>query len=99
MSSVRVSLTEIPRSLHSSIDLGETFDVPTFHVVFLLSLPTTIIPRKYPSASLIPTIKTLREELIQWVADEALAGDTIAAEWIILSIFSRVWVSPVALQR
>lgn len=34
----------------------------------------------------------IREELIAWIADEALGGDRQAAEWVLLSCISRVFV-------
>ncbi|KAF8718540.1 hypothetical protein AX14_011788, partial [Amanita brunnescens Koide BX004] len=68
--------------------LTPTF-VPTLHVLFSTPLPVTIIPQCYPS---IPTPNTegLRQELIDWLADEALAGDKVAAEWILLCAIARV---------
>jgi hypothetical protein len=71
--------------------LTPTF-VPTLHVLFSTPLPVTIIPQCYPS---IPTPNTegLRQELIDWLADEALAGDKVAAEWILLCAIARVFVA------
>ncbi|KAF5383453.1 hypothetical protein D9757_006108 [Collybiopsis confluens] len=36
------------------------------------------------------SVQSLRSELISWIADEALAGDQDAAEWVLLSVISRV---------
>jgi len=35
----------------------------------------------------------LRQELIDWLANEALAGDKVAAEWILLCAIARVFVT------
>ena len=66
--------------------------VPTLHVVSSKSIPMTILSRAFPDPSLLPSIKTLREGLITWIANEALAGDRIAAEWVLLCIIARVYV-------
>lgn len=36
----------------------------------------------------------IRDELIAWIADEALGGDRQAAEWVLLSCISKVSVVP-----
>ncbi|KAF8964094.1 putative alanine racemase-domain-containing protein [Flammula alnicola] len=76
--------------LHAGIDLPTPVNVPTLHVLFSTPIPSTIVPRLFPEPSIIPTIKTLREELIKWIADEGLAGDQVAAEWVLLSAIARV---------
>lgn len=50
----------------------------------------SIVPRNFPTLSIVPTIKQLRSELLQWIADEALGGDLIAAEWILLTALAKV---------
>jgi hypothetical protein len=40
------------------------------------------------------SINGVRDELIAWIADEALAGDRMTAEWILLCVISRVLVCP-----
>lgn len=80
-----------PRYAADTEQLAPTF-VPTLHVLFSRSLPVTIIPQCYPA---IPTsdIERLRQELIDWLANEALAGDKVAAEWILLCAIARVFVT------
>jgi hypothetical protein len=55
------------------------------------SLPHGLLPRPYPSVSVDEKI---REDLITWIAEEALGGDREAAEWILLISISRVSVHP-----
>ena len=50
----------------------------------------TIVPRNFPAPSILPTVKQLRNELLQWIADEALGGDLVAAEWVLLAALARV---------
>lgn len=45
-----------------------------------------------PSAADLDGVADLREELIDWIATEALAGDRNVAEWILLSVLGRVYV-------
>ena len=71
--------------------LAPTF-VPTLHVLFSTLLPVTIIPQCYP-AILTPNMEGTRQDLIDWLADEALAGDKVAAEWILLCAIARVFVT------
>jgi hypothetical protein len=33
-----------------------------------------------------------RQQLVEWIADEALGGDKQVAEWLLLSLISRVYV-------
>ncbi len=33
----------------------------------------------------------VREELLDWIADEALGGDRDAAEWVLLACVARVY--------
>ncbi|KAG6910910.1 hypothetical protein DXG01_006593 [Tephrocybe rancida] len=73
--------------LHADLELDTPGLVPTLHVLFSQTVPSTIIPRVYPSTSYS---KDLRNELIAWIADTALAGDRDAAEWVLLSTISRV---------
>lgn len=35
---------------------------------------------------------TVRDDLIQWIAHEALGGDEVAAEWLVLEISAKVSV-------
>ncbi|KAF9073610.1 mini-chromosome maintenance replisome factor-domain-containing protein [Rhodocollybia butyracea] len=75
----------------------------TLHVLFHLREDIVQKPYQIYPLSLVDTkpessdkkedlddIKILRNELISWIADESLAGDKDAAEWVLLSIISRV---------
>ncbi|KAG6889789.1 hypothetical protein C0992_004207 [Termitomyces sp. T32_za158] len=73
--------------LSNSLELDTPVLVPTLHVLFSQPVPPTIVPRVYPSMS---HSKEIRDELIAWIADTSLAGDLDAAEWVLLSIISRV---------
>ncbi|KAH9901638.1 mini-chromosome maintenance replisome factor-domain-containing protein [Cubamyces lactineus] len=42
------------------------------------------------SESIADDTQQVRDELISWIAQEALGGDRVAAEWILLSCISRV---------
>ncbi|KAJ3783713.1 hypothetical protein GGU11DRAFT_783438 [Lentinula aff. detonsa] len=66
------------------------------HVIFHFPANTVRkIDRVYP-LSMLDTQEsdhrtgTLRRELVSWIADESLAGDMDAAEWVLLSAISRV---------
>ncbi|KAJ7184146.1 putative alanine racemase-domain-containing protein [Mycena filopes] len=64
--------------------------VPTLHVLFSRPIPLTVVPRVFPYSPDAFTLKRLRTQLISWIADEGLAGDEDAAEWVLLSIVARV---------
>ncbi|KAJ6606625.1 putative alanine racemase-domain-containing protein [Mycena vulgaris] len=64
--------------------------VPTLHVLFSRPLPPTIAPRVFPYSPVVSTFQPLRDELISWIADEGLAGDRHAAEWVLLNIIAKV---------
>ncbi|KAF5386600.1 hypothetical protein D9615_001723 [Tricholomella constricta] len=72
--------------LHADLELDTPGLVPTLHVLFSRPVPTTIVPRVYPD---FPA-KTIRDELIAWIAASSLAGDHDAAEWVLLSSIARV---------
>jgi hypothetical protein len=63
--------------------------VPTLHVLFIrehrldifVALPDPFRPQ-------------IREELLSWIAEEALGGDRDAAEWVLLTCVARVYVFP-----
>ncbi|KAG6861875.1 hypothetical protein C0995_010581 [Termitomyces sp. Mi166 len=73
--------------LPPTLELDTHVLVPTLHVLFSQPLPPTIIPRVYPSTH---RSQVIRDQLIAWIADTSLAGDLDAAEWVLLSIISRV---------
>jgi hypothetical protein len=70
--------------------VSEPQNVPTLHVLFTKPLATAVVPRTFPEQFIVSTIKQLRSELLQWIADEALGGDIIAAEWVLLTALSKV---------
>ena len=61
--------------------------LPTLHVLFHSPLAKTIVRRVYPSESYHHAVL---DDLLTWVADEALGGDKHAAEWALLSCISSV---------
>lgn len=73
-------------SLSLDMDSGE--EVPTLHVVYHIVEQATLLSARPYSESSFP--EQTRQELIAWIASEALAGDLEAAEWVLLSIISRV---------
>ena len=82
-------LTPPYHSLHVDLELASPPLVPTLHILFFKPIPLTILPRVYPYT---PSIGSLREELITWIAAQGLAGDRLAAEWLLLSSIARVCV-------
>ena len=66
--------------------LGDEVEVPTLHVLYSTSEQNSVITRPYPT----PDILQVREQLLDWIAEEALGGDREAAEWILLSTIARV---------
>lgn len=61
--------------------------VPTLHVLFSQPVPSTLVPRTYPSDALA---KGIRDDLITWIAEQGLAGDREAAEWVLLCTIAKV---------
>lgn len=78
------------------MDRDNPLEVPTLHVLFYRPIGPTLGPTLYPLPidevnNDEPSI--IREELISWVAEEGLAGDRDAAEWILLMAIARVSVT------
>ncbi|KAH9946368.1 mini-chromosome maintenance replisome factor-domain-containing protein [Epithele typhae] len=76
-------------------DMQETPpEVPTLHVLFSKPHTSNILLRDFPRAASVANDtqepSALREELISWIAEESLAGDRHAAEWVLLSAIARV---------
>ncbi|KAI0284000.1 mini-chromosome maintenance replisome factor-domain-containing protein [Russula aff. rugulosa BPL654] len=65
-------------------DSDEPIIVPTLHVLFVRDDPLNIL-----EAPKDPTEQDVREELLDWIADEALGGDRDAAEWVLLACVAR----------
>lgn len=61
-------------------------DVPTLHVLFNRLHQRSLLQRPYPSTA----APLVREELLNWIASEALGRDVDAAEWILLASIARV---------
>ncbi|KAJ7197275.1 mini-chromosome maintenance replisome factor-domain-containing protein, partial [Mycena pura] len=85
-----LTIESIFSSMAAELESSNSGPVPTLHVLFSRSLPATIIPRVFPYFPAMPSIEMLRHELITWIADEGLAGDKDAAEWVLLCIIARV---------
>ncbi|TCD63889.1 hypothetical protein EIP91_004798 [Steccherinum ochraceum] len=69
-----------------TLESDEPVTVPTLHALFVAPDERSSVARPYLSSNSSQT----REELVRWLADEALGGDTEAAEWVLLSTISRV---------
>ncbi|KAH9049897.1 mini-chromosome maintenance replisome factor-domain-containing protein [Lactarius hengduanensis] len=76
-------LSNEPQVLHAESD--ESIIVPTLHVLFVREYHLNIF-----EASPDPSQHHVREELLSWIADEALGGDRDAAEWVLLTCVARV---------
>lgn len=74
------------------VETEHHIQVPTLHVIFIRPLPPTVVLRTYPYGPSQNTVDGVRNELIAWIADEALAGDREAAEWVLLTSIARVCV-------
>lgn len=61
-------------------------EVPTLHVLFTKP-HERLLKRPYPSTT---SSDSVREELINWIASQALGGDVNAAEWVLLSSIAKV---------
>ena len=62
--------------------------VPTLHVLFVRDHRLDIF--EAPKSAIEQHI---REELLQWITNEALGGDRDAAEWVLLACVARVYAS------
>ncbi|KAG8863079.1 hypothetical protein FRB96_009259 [Tulasnella sp. 330] len=80
--------------------------VPTINVIFTRQHPKTIAPFVYPLRLSTPSdevyqasghqsnsdsVSNDRAELVAWVAEEALGGDQLAAEWALIVAVARVY--------
>ncbi|KZP29893.1 hypothetical protein FIBSPDRAFT_946403 [Athelia psychrophila] len=75
--------------LHSELDRDAPLEVPTLHVLYSKPHSTDDhLPALSPADD--APHETIHGELISWIADEALAGDRDAAEWVILTAVGRV---------
>lgn len=63
--------------------------MPTLHVLFVREHRLDIFV-----ALPDPCQHQIREELLSWVAEEALGGDRDAAEWVLLTCVARVYAFP-----
>lgn len=66
-------------------DSDEPIIVPTLHVLFVRDDSLDIL-----GAPKDPIGQDIRQELLDWIADEALGGDRDAAEWVLLACVARV---------
>ena len=60
--------------------------VPTLHVLFVREDRLNILEAPKDSIE-----QSVREELLDWIANEALGGDRDAAEWVLLTCVARVY--------
>ena len=74
-------------SAHTEVESEIYTMVPTLHVLYLQMMTPPIGPR---DDILRNDIADIRKQLIDWIASEALGGDTDAAEYILLSSISSV---------
>ncbi|KAH9857792.1 putative alanine racemase-domain-containing protein [Lenzites betulinus] len=67
-------------------------DAPTLHVLFSQVHKPPVLARSEaePSPHIAADNAQVRDDLISWIADEALGGDQAAAEWALLSCIARV---------
>lgn len=67
----------------------ESQPIPTLHVLFTVDALDT---DPYNFSSLRDTLfeANIRANLLQWIADEALGGDTEAATWVLLTALTKV---------
>ncbi|KAH9951487.1 mini-chromosome maintenance replisome factor-domain-containing protein [Amylocystis lapponica] len=83
-----------------STTLDSPVDVPTLHVLFSRTHSHGLLCRRYPrpeaplstdgTSATYQTPARTRENLIAWIADEALGGDREAADWVLLTCIARV---------
>ncbi|KAF9479744.1 hypothetical protein BDN70DRAFT_878513 [Pholiota conissans] len=74
----------------AELEVSGPLHVPTLHVLFTVPIPASIVSRTFPEPLILPTAQSIRNELINWIAEEGLAGDLIAAEWVLICTISRV---------
>lgn len=77
---------------HTRLDMEDAppVDVPTLHVLFTRAHPPPLLARPFPAPP-----PSVRDALIAWIAEEALGGDTDAAEWVLLASIAQVYVPPI----
>ncbi|KIP01863.1 hypothetical protein PHLGIDRAFT_79981, partial [Phlebiopsis gigantea 11061_1 CR5-6] len=73
-------------SFRLDLEAETSADVPTLHVLFVRTHEQSLLTRPYPSAHPPP----VRQQLIEWIAAEALGGDLDAAEWVLLASIAKV---------
>ncbi|KZT57345.1 hypothetical protein CALCODRAFT_555422 [Calocera cornea HHB12733] len=74
--------------------LGDEEDdilVPTVHVLFQNHVPTTLVKAAYP----MPPARSrssleVKDEIVRWLAEGALGGDLLAAEYVLMCCIARV---------
>lgn len=62
--------------------------MPTLHVLFIQPHDQALLERPYPKVD--TRTSELRDELIDWIAEQALGYDRDAAEWVLLTSIARV---------
>ncbi|KAG8799974.1 hypothetical protein FRC17_006994, partial [Serendipita sp. 399] len=75
----------------NEVEDNETQKVPVLHVIFSVDVaPKSTFDFRGMSDTLPGGTSIIRQELIQWIADEGLGGDTVAAEWLLLLNLGKV---------
>ena len=72
----------------NSPEKSESAASPVLHVLFTRPLQKTLLFSPY---LLTEDAHTIRQDIIQWLASEALGGDAFTAEWVLLSCISSVY--------
>ncbi|KZT26349.1 hypothetical protein NEOLEDRAFT_1113066 [Neolentinus lepideus HHB14362 ss-1] len=78
--------------LHEDVLHGEQEElvsVPTLHVLYSRPVDRSVVFENFPS---LENVSDVRQKLIKWIADQALDGDTSAAEWVLLVCMAQVQI-------
>jgi hypothetical protein len=78
-----VTVAQFGRSLDSEVESSPI--VPTLHVLCHRVQSTS-------DGSSTGELATTRDDLIKWIANEALGGDEVAAQWLVLELSAEVSV-------
>ncbi|CAL1703945.1 unnamed protein product [Somion occarium] len=93
-----VTFVGILSSEPRNTEFSDQIEVPTLHVLFISPDDYSSVTRSYPSSNTSdepstttsPDVMQVRDQLLNWIAQEALGGDRDAAEWILLMSIARV---------
>jgi hypothetical protein len=79
-------LSEGYDSMACDSDAHEEIEVPTLHVFFSRAVPAATTTQAYP----VSNAEDIRNELLDYIAEESLGGDRQAAEWLLLGLIAKV---------